>query len=122
MIVYCQRQPKGWRTNKNEGFVAIVVEQKARVVLRIWGMLVLDALRDLYNQKGNHTQFYKLGMSSQLQILEVKKLFKGHVKLLLGEWLLGGDQVLPRRAGRIKKPSVTELDHHGMAACLTKCD
>lgn len=83
--VYCQRQPKGWRTNKNEGLVASVVEQKAgRVVLRMWGMLVLDALRGFYNQKGNHTHFYKLGMSSQLQILVVKKMFKGHVKAVAG--------------------------------------
>ena len=85
-------------------------------------MLVLDTLRNFYNQKGNHTQFCKHGMSSQLQILVVKKLFRGHVKLLQGEWLLGGDHVLPHPAGRIKKPGVTELDHHGMAACLTKHD
>jgi len=85
-------------------------------------MLVLDTLRDIYNQKGNHTQFYKHGMSSQLQILVVKKLFKGHVKLLQAEWLLGGDHVLTRPAGIIKKPGVTELDHHGVTACLTKQD
>jgi len=85
-------------------------------------VLVLDALRGFYNQKGNHTHFYKHGMSSQLQILVVKKLFKGHVKLLQCEWLLGGDHVLPRPVGRFKKPGVTELDHHGMAACWTKRD
>lgn len=85
-------------------------------------MLVLDALRNFYNKKGNHTQFYKHGMSSQLQILVVKKLFKGHVKLLQGEWLLGGDHVFPHPVGRIKKPSVMELGHHGMAASLTKRD
>jgi hypothetical protein len=35
--VYCQRQPKGWRTNKNEGLVASVVEQKAEGSLENMG-------------------------------------------------------------------------------------
>jgi hypothetical protein len=35
--VYCQRQPKGWRTNKNGGLVASVVEQKAAGSLESMG-------------------------------------------------------------------------------------
>jgi hypothetical protein len=65
-------------------------------------MLVLDALRDFNNPKGNHTQFCKHGMSLQLQILVVKKLLIGHVKLLQGESLLGGDHVLPP-SGKIQE-------------------
>lgn len=122
MRVYCQRQPKGWRTNKNEGLVASVVEEKAEGSLENMGDAGVGCIKVLYNQKGNHTQFYKHGMSSQLQILVVKKLFKGHVKLLQGEWLLVGDHVFPRPVRRIKKPGVTELDHHDMAASLTKHD
>lgn len=99
------------------------MEQKARGDLEnmIWEVLVLDALRDFCTQKGNHKHFYKHGMSSQLQILVMKKLFRDHVKLLEGEWLLGGHRVLPP-VGRIKKPGVTELNRHGMAVCLTKHD
>jgi hypothetical protein len=93
-------------------WLPVLWNRRPRVVLRIWGMLVLYALRKFYNQKGNLTQFYKHVMSSQLQILVVKKLFKDHVKLLQGEWLLGGDHVLPHPVGRIKQPGVMELGQH----------
>jgi hypothetical protein len=76
--------------------------------LEYWEMLVLDALRDFYNQKRNCAQFFKHGMSWHLQMLVVNKLFKGHLKQLQGEWLLGGDHALTP-AGRIKKPGVTCL-------------
>jgi hypothetical protein len=93
---------------KTKDWLAVVWNRRPGVLLRIWGMLVLDALRDFYNQKGNHPQFYKHGMSWHLQMLVVNKLFKGHLKQLQGEWFLGGDHALTP-TGRIKKPGVPSL-------------
>lgn len=45
--VYCQRQPEGWRTNKNEGLVASVVEQKAEDSLRNMGDAGVGCIKEL---------------------------------------------------------------------------
>jgi len=49
--VYCQRQPKGWRTNKNEGLVASVVEQKAEGSLENMGDAGVGYIKGLITRK-----------------------------------------------------------------------
>jgi hypothetical protein len=96
------------------------VEQKARGLLRKWGLLVLDAFKGHLTPEVKATitggfintdlVVMRGGMTSQLQVLDVavNKPFKDHRKQLYSEWLLNGDHALTP-AGRIKKPSVTIL-------------
>jgi hypothetical protein len=96
--------------------LVVIWNRRPGVLLRKWGMLVLDAFMGHLTpeMKATITGSYLNTdvaipgrMSSQLQVLEVvmNKLFKDCLKQLCREWLLTGGHAL-NPAGRIKKSSV----------------
>jgi hypothetical protein len=100
-------------------WLSVVWNGRPGVLLREWGMLVLDAFKGHLTPEANATITGRSmntdvvipgGMTSQLQVLDavVNKLFKEHLKQLYSEWLLTGNHALPP-AGRIMKHSMTLL-------------
>jgi hypothetical protein len=117
IIVRCQ--PKRWMTSDlMKNWLLVVWDRKPGALLRKRVMLVLDAFKGhlipevkaTITGSSINTDLVVIpgSMTSELQVLDVNKPFKDHLKQLCNEWFLSGDHALTS-AGRIKKPSVTVL-------------
>lgn len=117
IIFRCQE--KGWMTNElMVDWVRTVWNRKPGALLKLRGMLVLDAfkghltpqVKKEINNSNTDLVVIPGGMTSQLQVLDVmvNKPFKDHLKQLYTNWLLGGGHALTP-TGKLKKPSIALL-------------
>jgi hypothetical protein len=96
IIVRCQ--PKGYVTNR--ALVGSSVEQNDGVLLRKWGMLVLDASRTKdhsywwLHEYGPSCHIWGDNLTTGVLHVVVNKPFKDHLKQLCSDWLLIGDHAL----------------------------
>jgi len=108
------------------------VEQKARGAPEKQGMLLLDHLTDISQQKQNtrssmnrYLGFTSAGMTSELQVLDVvaNTPFKDHLKQYYRKWLLTGDHALtPAEGLRSLVCASLSVKHHGRTAHLHRSD
>jgi len=99
-------------------YFVVIWNKRPGLLLRKWGMLVLDTLMGHLTPEMKTTITGScmntdmvmpggVGITSQLQVLDVvmNKRLKSYIKQLCSEWLLTEDHGLTP-AGRIKKPSM----------------